>query len=389
MKVKALTVSFALVCNIIASAQNAPQLPGQKVPAMKIYYVADEQAQMPVYAIRGPVGWELESTVQWNLRNTSVPVVIAAALTNPQGNEQLRFFPETTCYWLTGDAALNQPGEMRLGMLNVAPMEPKATLVEAVTKLYQADIAGLRITGVREVPGLAAALDRTGPNVTGVGLRAEFNLNGTKMEEEIYALHIISSATLRGEAGVTTQITWGLSHMHGFITPLGKLNERRSMFTYMVRSGQPNPAWVQLHLNVRQQLDAKFQQEIIDNRVARERIMAQSRALAAQNEAFRNNIMARHRAAMDTSAHDSFIAGIHADSPSSSGTGSSSQARYIDGIHDVETFNDPGTVTGTSQHGYAKQHWTDGWGNYIHSDNVNHDPNIGSTIQWQKMTPVE
>jgi hypothetical protein len=55
----------------------------------------------------------------------------------------------------------------------------------------------------------------------------------------------------------------------------------------------------------------------------------------------------------------------------------------------VETFHDPGTVTGTSQHGYAKQHWTDGWGNYIHSDNVNHDPNIGSTIQWQRMTPIE
>jgi hypothetical protein len=37
---------------------------------------------MPVYAIRGPVGWKLESAVQWNLNNTSVPVIIGAALTS-------------------------------------------------------------------------------------------------------------------------------------------------------------------------------------------------------------------------------------------------------------------------------------------------------------------
>jgi hypothetical protein len=92
-------------------------------------------------------------------------------------------------------------------MLNIAPMEPKVALVEAVTKLYQADIPNLQITGVREVPGLAAALGETGPNITGVGLRAEFEWNGIRMEEGIYALHMIGSATMRGEAGVTTQTT--------------------------------------------------------------------------------------------------------------------------------------------------------------------------------------
>ncbi len=354
MKTAVIAVLVALAGKVPSKAQDTPQAVGQGMPGMKIYYIADEQAQMPVYAIRGPVGWQLQSAVRWNLQHTSVPVTIEAALTNPQGNEQLHFFPETTCFWITGAAASNDPGKMRLGMLNVAPMEPKAALVEAVTKLYQADVAGLQITGVREVPGLAAALGQTGPNITGVGLRAEFVLDGTRMEEEIYALYIISSATLHGEAGATTQTTWGLSRMHGFITPLGKLDARRSMFTYMVRSGQPNPAWLRLRQDVHQQLDAAFQQNLVDYRAARERLKAQGRALAVQNEAFRANIMARHRAAMDTSAHDSFIAGIRGGTSSPAGTGSSAHSRYIDGIHDVETFKDPGTVTGTSQHGYPK-----------------------------------
>lgn len=357
-------------------------------PAMQLYYVMDEQARMPVYAIRGPDGWKLESDVQWNLSNNVVPVILGAALTDPDETRRLQFFPDLTCYWLTGDAALNNPGQMNMGMLNVAPMEPKAALVEAVTKIYQPNLPGFQITGVREVPGLPAALGQSGRNVTGVGVRATFPWEGKKMEEEIYALHAIGSATMRGEAGVTTQTTWGLTSVHAFMTQVGEMDENRSMFTYMVRSGTPNPAWVELHANIKQQLDAQFRKNLIDNRRAREAIMAQSRALAAQNEAFRANIMRRHRAAMDTTAHKSFIAGIHSGGSSSSG-GRSSQEKYIDSIHDRETFHDSSTVTGTSEHGYADHHWSDGWGNYIHTDDPTVDPNIGSTVQWQELQRVE
>lgn len=361
--------------------------PDTASPPMDIYYVMDEQAQMPVYAIRGPVGWTLESDVQWNLDNNVVPVTIGSALTDPQETKRLQFFPDLTCYWLTGDAALNDPGKMNMGMLNVAPMEPKAALAEAVTRIYQAGIPGLQVTGVREVPGLPAALGQAGPNITGIGLRAVFTWEGERMEEEIYALHVIDSATLRGEAGVTTQTTWGLTGVHGFITQEGQLDAHRSMFTYMVRSATPNPAWVELHTNIRQQLDASFQQSLIDNRRAREAIMAQSRALAAENDAFRANIMRRHRAAMDTAAHESFIAGIHSGGSSSSGM--SSHEKYVDAIHDRETFHDSSTVTGTSQHGYADHHWSDGWGNYIHTDDPTLDPNIGASVQWEQLQRIE
>jgi len=83
-----------------------------------------------------------------------------------------------------------------------------------------------------------------------------------------------------------------------------------------------------------------------------------------------------------------FIAGIHGGGASSSG-GMSAQEKYVDSIHDRETFHDPSTVTGTSQHGYSDHHWSDGWGNYLHTDNPNIDPNIGSTIQWQELQRVE
>ena len=160
------------------------------------------------------------------------------------------------------------------------------------------------------------------------------------------------------------------------------------MFTGIMRSVNTNPAWAQLHAKISQQLHAQFQQGIQDQRANRARVAAESRAFTAMTQAFNDRTMALHRASMDTSATDSYIAGLHGDNSSSSG-GRSSQERYIDSIHDVETFNDPSTPTGTSQHGYADQHWTDGNGSYIHSNDANLDPNVGSTIQWQQMTPAE
>lgn len=391
MKARLLVCGFTLWASTLeALGQTAAgATPEATAPPMQLYHVVDEQAEMPVYVIRGPVGWKLDSQVQWNLDNNVVPVTIGAALTDPEGTRRLQFFPDLTCYWLTGDAALNNPGQMNMGMLNVAPMEPKAALVDAVTEIYQPDVPGFRVTGVREVPGLPAALGQSGPNLTGIGLRAEFPWEGKQMEEEIYALHVISSATLRGEAGVTTQTTWGLTGVHGFITQAGEMDEHRSMFTYMVRSGTPNPAWVELRRNVKQQLDAQFRQNLVDNRRAREAIMAQSRALAARNEAFRADIMRRHRAAMDDTTHKSFIDGIHSGGSSSSSGGMSAQEKAIDSIHDRETFHDSSTVTGTSQHGYADHHWSDGWGNYIHTDDPSLDPNIASDVQWQELERVE
>lgn len=355
----AASAAFA-VCLGTASAQQP-----QAAPTLVYHRIMDPEAGMPVCAFPGPSDWKLESEVRWNLAESSVPIRIGAALTNPETLERLQFFPDTTCYWLTGDAALNNPGARNLGMINLAPMEPAEALVSAVRTLYRAELPDLEITGVREVPGLAEALGQGGAGFRGVGLRAVFSIDDTPVEEEIYALYFHRQATLRGEAGVTTQTTWGLASVHGFMAPRGRLPALRSMFTYMTRSLEMNPAWVQLLAQVKQRLDQEFARDIRNNRLARERIMARSRALAAENDAFRARIMARHRRAMDTTAHE----------------------RFIDSIHEVETMNDP--QWGTSKQPYAKQHWTDGWGNYIHSDDLDHDPNRHSRIEWKRMTPAD
>jgi hypothetical protein len=357
-------------------AVSAPWSQATGEDRLKFNWVMDQEASMPIYGFQSPADWQFHSEVKWNLSNTSVPVVMAALTADPEKSERIQFMPNIICYWLTGDAAVN-PGGRNLGMFNAAPMPADKALTEAYTKLFRNDVTDLRITGVKQIPGLVAKLNQPGLSGQGVGLRAEYTLNGIPVEEEAYGLYVLERGTLRGEAGVTHQTTWGIQAMHSFTAPRGTLDQRRGFFNHMLQSVQINPAWTQYYLAVKHKLDNDFARNIAANRAARERIMARSRALAVQNEAFRSNIMARHRAAMDTSSHDRFIAGIHE---------SSSHDRYIDSIHDVETFHDP--QWGTSKHGYARQHWTDGSGNYIHSDDLNHDPNIGSQVEWTQMERV-
>jgi len=59
----------------------------------------------------------------------------------------------------------------------------------------------------KKSPCRGAPVGESVPNVTVVGPRAEFDRNGPRMGEGVYALQVIGSATLRGEVGVTTHTT--------------------------------------------------------------------------------------------------------------------------------------------------------------------------------------
>jgi hypothetical protein len=99
-----------------------------------------------------------------------------------------------------------------------------------------------------------------------------------------------------------------------------------------------------------------------------------SRAISANNDAMIAN-MDRQRAAENAS---------RPASPS----GRSANDRFDDYLRGVDTMNDP--YTGTSQHSSTEQfHWTDGYGNYAHSNDASFDPNLSSTISWQPMSAAK
>jgi hypothetical protein len=63
---------------------------------------------------------------------------------------------------------------------------------------------------------------------------------------------------------------------------------------------------------------------------------------------------------------------------------SSSFSQYIRGVESVE---DP--YWGQSEQSYHYEyHWTDGSGNYRHSNDAGFNPNIGSSQNWQLMEPA-
>lgn len=63
---------------------------------------------------------------------------------------------------------------------------------------------------------------------------------------------------------------------------------------------------------------------------------------------------------------------------------SSSFSQYIRGVESVED-----RYWGESEQSYHYEyHWTDGSGNYRHSNDAGFNPNIGSRVNWQLMEPA-
>ena len=366
---KALLLLFT-VTPLSVFAANPVMFEGQKYTVQKI--VDRQQGGMPFVALMVPEKWQLTGEVHWVYENVSNPVTASAHLSNPDKPEEINFFPRVACYWLQGAAAFNQPGTMALGQMNVQPMQPADALRFAVLQLIRPNRRGLQIVGAREMPGLAATLKTDPKTVKGVGVKTLYEENGQQIEEEFYALYYYLPIPYDGPQGHSIQTNWGLDRVHSFKAPRGTLDQNRGKFAFVVHSIEGNPTWTERAANIQNYLNDQFNRNLAQGYAIIEAAGRVSRAISANNDAMIANI-------------DSQRAAANATSRASSPSGRSANDRFDDYVRGVDTMNDP--YTGTSQHSSTEQyHWTDGYGNYTHSNDANFNPNLSSNITWQPMT---
>jgi len=331
-----------------------------------------QQGGLPFIALMTPENWQVSGEVRWKYEDVSVPVSAFVRTWNPAKPEAVTFFPQVACYWLQGAAAYNRPGSTALGQLNVQPLPPPESLRSAIVQFYHPNQPSLQIVGVREMPRLAALLKVDPKDFTGVGIKVMYEENGQPMEEEYYALYYLARIPYDGPQGHSVQINWGLVHVHSFKAPRGTLDKRREVLAYIVHSVQTNPQWMQRADSIRAQLNNQFNQNLAQGYANIEAAGRLSRQISANNDAMIAS-MDRQRAASNASA--------------SAASARNGNDKFDDYIRGVDTMNDPST--GTSQHSSSEQfHWTDGYGNYTHSNDASFDPNQTSNITWQQMTPA-
>lgn len=360
------------------------------------HQVIDRHHQnMPVSTFLRPVDWRAETEVYWNYQNSNFPVISYGRVSNPASLEQFEFLPSELYFWIEPDMGFNQQGQNVGGSVYLPPMSSVDALARLVVPKYRGDRQGLRITGAEPVPNLVVMLnakDLQGRPYEGVKAKLEYTEQGSALEEEFYACHIVNPMPpMYGPMGPSQQINWGLTRLFSFRAERGRLDESRHLFWRIASSVEGNPQWQQfssqLMQRLQQQQQQSFQQQLNEfDRMGHERLRMNQQAsdqFIANSQNYINQQADRIRNSYNTpppTGPDYPSPYSSSDSTSSGEYGS--QEAFIDVMREQESFYNPNDTSREKVSGYHDYIWTDQSGNVRTSNDPNYNPNDGAGADW-------
>ena len=330
-----------------------------------LHQVLDPQHGNVVAAVfEAPAGWTVRSGVWWNFQNVSFPVLAGAKVAAPDGIDAFEFLPAESFYWLQPDYGMCQPGANQLGQTCMPPMSAADAFGRWVIPKHRGRAPGLKILSMTPRHDVAP------PPAEGILATIEYVDNGRPIEESFVGARVQQNVPYYGPQGMTMQINWGFAKLFCFRSAKGRLAERTGPFQRIAGSLRVNPLWERLCADVMRRLQAQFDQFIAAGYSQIQAAGQLSRQISANNDALLAGFEQQRQAAASHSRP--------------SGSERSPADGFSDYMRGVETVNDP--YTGTSQQDYNYQyHWTDGSGNYQHSNDPFFNPNIGSGLNWTLM----
>jgi len=361
-------------------ASSAPLIDGERF--VKREMIDQQQGGMVAGWLFAPEKWKFDSKIEWHYDWFDNPVTVSCSLENPAGAEAYYCFPQVVLEWIDVPPQLRQyvkhppqPGTPTGGgAINLQPRPPFDTLALFI-KRVRGTQTNVHPIGKKNLPGLGKALGVDDlPNQQGIGIKIGYELDGKPVEEAFFAVYYLSSGHAPGQAAALTQTNWGLAKVHSFRAPAGELDKRLPVFAAIEKSFQPNPDWARrgaaIRTLLRQQVAEKIKQGYAQIEAAHQ-IMQQVMA----NEAAFDQQIAQFDATLRTNP--------------AAGGGSTSGGRTVwdkfdDNIRGVDTTDDP--FWGQSQHSnLEKYHWTDGYGNYVNSNDPNYNPSADNPGNWTLM----
>jgi hypothetical protein len=360
------------------AASTTPVIDGEKF--VKHELIDQQQGGMTAGWMFAPAKWKFDSRIEWHYDWFDNPVVISCSVQSPASAEAYYSFPQVVLEWIEVPAQLQryekhppQPGTPTGGgAINLQPRPPLDTLALFV-KRTRGNEPNAHPIGKKNLPDLAKALGVADlPNSQGVAIKIGYDLDGKPVEEAFFAVYYLSSGHGPGPAAALTQTNWGLAKVHSFRAPAGELDKRLAVFAAIEKSFQPNPDWVRRVQAVRGTLQQQVAQKIKQGYAQIEASHQVMQQVMANEAAFDKQI-----AQFDASLRANPAAG-------GSGGGRSVWDKFDDNIRGVDTVDDP--FWGQSQHSnLEKYHWTDGYGNYVNSNDPNYNPSADNPGNWQLM----
>ncbi|MEO8459580.1 MAG: hypothetical protein ABI451_03535 [Dokdonella sp.] len=355
-----------------ANAQNT--LAGIRFEPVQV--VDKKQGGLVAYTLAVPQGWHTSARIDWDYTSANNPTQGHLRAESPDGSAWIEGYPLEVFEWLGG------PQNARIGSRQFGQIYyPQITIDQAmrqfVIKKYRGNKKNLQIVGSRPVANLAQKFFHENVPGDSISMRIRYEENGRQVEEDFYAM--LSSKLdipYDGPQGRTWEYHRTLGIVHSLGAVQGQLAGAYPLLGYIASSLKPNPLWQDLRTRVigditrewKRQLAAGYAQIAAAGRV--------SQMISANNDSM-------------IAGMDSARAASNASYAAQRQSASTQATEDFDGyIRGTEKMNDP--YWGTSDQSYTSTyHWTDGSGNYQHSDDPSFNPNINANNNWTLMTPAQ
>ena len=360
----------ALIMTDASAATAGKSGPMANSQAFVTYRYIDPVAQMEVFHLLIPKGWRVEGGVTW-ASNPALPACSRFRFYNPNGVEELNFFPTRSFFWTNNRLFLttNPPGTLRFGTPVAKPIGLHEAFSRMIIPAARRGTAGMTIVREKDVPELAQlakGMPTRGVQASAVAgkMRVVYGEKGRQMEEEFYGVVSQFVTQMPGSAyggGYFTNY-WYVDYTFSFRDEKGKLDSRSKLFQTMIYSLKTNQRWVAKVANVKEMLAQKYIRGIkAVGQMGQMVAQAGSQMREEQQRAWEQRRQANNKIAQNFS---DYVRGVD---------------RYVDPRAGKE-------VELPSGYGNAR---SNDLGEYIVSESPGYNPNIGSNLHWEQLEPAK
>jgi len=307
---------------------------------------------------------------------------VAVRAESQTGDAWVEGFPTEMFFWLEPEYQPMGNGARHLGMIKQTPLSAEEALLHYAVLPARGNYPNFRVVSSRQVPNLAETLGDKPVSGQSVAILISYQQNAQSIQEEFYGmLSDIQSVPYHGPQGTTVEHHMWLQYVHSMGTADNKLDSMKSLLGGIASSFSVNPSWQKAVAQVSQYLAREFNAQLARDYAGIKAAGQLSRQISAQNDAWLANFE-QQRIASDRQM-DQFMA----DMQSQGDAYDKANENFSQYMRGTEKMQDPYWEESDQPYDY-QYHWTDGSGNYRHSNDLGDDPNLGSTQNWVLMQPA-
>ena len=352
----------------------------------KPYEVRDPQQQnMIISRLAVPEDWKTTSHVVWNMNDFYWPVFVSARTESPDASEWIEFYPALFFLWLDPQHDRGPVGPGSIGGIH----HPNITLPEALVRYviapHRRNVKNLKVLGYRPVKNLENAFNKAidpknMPQGEAICMRVSYEINGAPMDEEFYAFMTSREAIPGPNRNIPImEYHRRMFLVHSMGAKAGKIESVRPLLGFVATSIEPNIEWQKRVGEVQKMQTQYFNRVMQQNYAGIQAAGERAKMTSAQSDQFLRQI-------------DASLAQSHTTSSTPSYGGSNDDFykradEFDQGIRGTEHMKDQyGQVS--DQYTDYNYHWTTGFGEFVHTNDPNFNPNQYLNGNYEQMTPV-